>query len=105
MPPPADVAKYLQKGYPTHGILPLTPLYGIRTCAAHVTSLLKTIDENLTSYVFRDRMEMRIRDAGVDESRIKALMDHGTKTSAGHYQKTPLAKATAERVRQDRKKK
>jgi integrase len=102
MPPPNVVRAYLHEGKATHGLFPLDPKYNARRIAATATSILKMFDETLTSYVFRDRMEMILQLQKVPATEIKRLLDHDAQTSASSYQKTPLASATAARVRKEK---
>jgi integrase len=102
MPPPNVVRVYLHEGKATHGLFPLDPKYNARRIAATATSILKMFDESLTSYVFRDRMEMILQLQNVPATEIKRLLDHDAQTSAASYQKTPLASATAARVRNEK---
>lgn len=96
--PPSQRVKDFFKGRPgTHGILPLEKCYQRGRIAAHVSALLEPL--GLTSYVFRDRLEALLVGEGASSGTMKDLLDHCDGTGRSSYRKTPLAKATADRVR------
>ena len=96
--PPSERVRDFFKGRPgTHGILPLEKCYQRGRIAAHVSALLEPL--GLTSYVFRDRLEALLVGEGASSGTMKDLLDHCDGTGRSSYRKTPLAKATADRVR------
>jgi integrase len=87
-PPSTMVRKFLRDGPPTHGVLPVRPDLGQRRVAQTASAAIKREFPDLTSYVFRDRMESILEEAGTTERDVKLLLDHSGTTSRSSYQKS-----------------
>jgi integrase len=102
MPPPTKVRTYLSKGTPNHGILPINiSHFKKKNVAAHVTRMVAEVRSDLTSYVFRTRMEKTLESEGIADNELKRLLDHTAQTSEAFYKGTTLSAATNERVRSE----
>lgn len=56
----------------------------------------------MTSYVFRDLMEKRLDEVGVDDGLRERLLEHTEETARASYLKSDLTRTRAEQVKKSK---
>ena len=103
IPPPANVKKWIdaRKANPDDLLFPDT-VYQKRAATTLTNHLRKCpaagIDSKITSYVFRDFLDGRLRELGLPREEIERLMEHTEETARASYVVTDISRLQAARA-------